>query len=138
MYFQAIHFSNRDITAAILFILFGQLWIFTFMTLCSLYKSHKRSSSLNKSTRKGVSLEKQMSLIMIIMVFAFTFSLFPTIYLNARLYLNKDGPTNISSYKLFFVSVAFLTTSSVWNFIIYNILNKKFRSAFVKICFKCK
>ena len=135
---KKIDFSNRDITAAILFILFGLLWIFTFMTLYSLYKSHKRSSSLNKSTRKGVSLEKQMSLIMIIMVFAFTFSLFPTIYLNARLYLNKDGPTNISSYKQFFVSVAFLTTNSVWNFVIYNILNKKFRSAFVKICFKCK
>ena len=118
--------SNRDITATILFILFSLLWIFTFMTLFSLYKSYKRSSSLKRNTKKGVSLEKQMSLILIIMVVAFTFSLFPTIYLNIRFYLYNEGPTAILDSKPFFVSVAFLATNSVWNFLIYNILNKNF------------
>ena len=135
---RKIIFSNQNITATILFILFSLLWIFTFMTLYSLYKSYKRSSSLNKSTKKRFSLEKQMSLILIIMVFAFTFSLFPTIYFNLRLYLYNEGSIDFVSNKPFFISVAFLTTNSVWNFVIYNILNKKFRSAFINIFFNCK
>ena len=108
------------------------------MTLLSLYKNYKRSSLLNKSTKKGLSLEKQMSLIMILMVLAFTFCLFPTIYLNIRLYFYNEGSDSMFTYKPFYISVAFLTTNSVWNFLIYNILNKKFRSALINIFFKCK
>ena len=137
---------NQHATAAILFILFISLWTFTFLTLYSLYKSYKRSSSLNKKAKKGVSLEKQMGLILIFMVVAFTFSLSPTIYLNVCLYFapyktysyENDYTRTFLDDKNFFVSVAFLTTNSVWNFVIYNILNKKFRSALIKACFKCK
>ena len=128
---------NQRITAAILFILFSLLWTVTFLTLYSLYKSYKMSSSLNKNTRKNVSLEKQMSLILIVMVVAFTFSLFPTIYFNASFYLYNDYVFFYASIvlKKFIISVAFLATNSIWNFVIYNILNKKFRSALIKFCF---
>ena len=78
---------NQRITAAILLILFSLLWTLTFLTLYSLYKSYKTSSSLNKNTRKTFSLEKQMSSILIVMVVAFTFSLFPTIFFNVFYYL---------------------------------------------------
>ena len=136
--------SNQNTTAIILYILFSLLWIFTFLTLFSMYKSFKRSSSLNKNTKKRVSLEKRMSLILIFMVVAFTFSLFPTIYFNVHLYLapelksaNRKSPNDtFLDENSFFVSVAFLTTNSVWNFVIYNILNKKFREAVIKVCFK--
>ena len=60
---RKIPFSNREIIAVILFILFSLLWTVTLMSLCSLYKSYKRSHSLKRTTKKGNSLEKQMSLI---------------------------------------------------------------------------
>ena len=129
---------NQSITAAILFILFSLLWTLTFLTLCSLYKSYKMSSSLNKGTRKSVSLEKRMSLILIAMVVAFTFSLFPTIYFNVSFFLYNEYSYESIVQKNFIISVAFLATNSVWNLVIYNILNKKFRSALINFCFKCK
>ena len=137
---------NQHVTAAILYILFTLLWTFTFLTLYSLYKIYKRSSSLNKSAKKGVSLEKQMGLILVFMVFAFTFSLFPSIYFNVCWYLAPQKHSALLNSlndlfindKNFFLSVAFLTTNSVWNFVIYNVLNKKFRSALIKAFFKCK
>ena len=137
---------NHHLAAAILLILFFSLWTFTFLTLYSLYKSYKRSSYLNKRIKKSVSFEKQMGLILIFMVVAFTFSLSPTIYLNVCFYFaphktfsyENDYSDTLLDDKNFFISVAFLTTNSVWNFVIYNILNKKFRSALIKACFKCK
>ena len=128
---------NQRITAAILFILFSLLWTVTFLTLYSLYKSYKMSSSLNKNTRKNVSLEKQMSLILIVMVVAFTFSLFPTIYFNASFYLYNEYFYVTKVEKKFIISVGFLVTNSIWNYVIYNILNKKFRCALINFCFKC-
>ena len=76
---------NQKVTAAILFSLLRSL---TFLTLCSLYK---RSSTLHKRTKKGVSLEIQMSSISIIMVVE-SISLFPTIYFNVSFFLNKAVP----------------------------------------------
>ena len=87
------------------------------MTLCSLYKSYKRSLALYKKSRKGFSLEKQMSLVLVFMVVAFTFSLLPTIYLNICFYLGNIDYGEKATY----ISIALLTTNSVWNFIIYNI-----------------
>ena len=130
---------HQNITAAVLFMLFSVLWVLTCLTLCSLYKSYKRSLTLNRKALKGLSLEKQMSLVLIFMVLGFTFSLFPTIYSHIYLYLyNKEFKGNIFNPKTVFISVAFLTTNSVWNFLIYNILNKKFRSALNNVCLKCK
>ena len=129
---------NQRIIATILFILFSLLWTLTFLTLCNLYKSYKRSSLLKRSTKKSLSLEKQMSLILIAMVVAFTFSLFPTIYFNFFYYIDNDYSYLSIVQKNFIVSVAFLATNSIWNFIIYNILNKKFRFALINVCFKCK
>ena len=129
---------NKNITAFVLFVLFSFLWTLTILTLYSLYKIYRKSLSLTKKMKKGFSLEKQMSLILIFMVLGFTFSLFPTIYHNICFYLYDTSYNGVALYdKSFLISVAFLTTNSVWNFVIYNILNKKFRSAFINIFVKC-
>ena len=121
-----------------MFVLFSFLWTLTILTLYSLYKIYRKSLSLTKKMKKGFSLEKQMSLILIFMVLGFTFSLFPTIYHNVCFYLYDTSYNGVALYdKSFLISVAFLTTNSVWNFVIYNILNKKFRSAFINIFVKC-
>ena len=125
---------NQIITALILFLLFCLLWILTFMTLCSLYKRYKRSLVLNKKSLKGFSLEKQMSFVLVFMVVAFTFSLFPTIYLHI---CSFNFHTNYGE-KATYISISFLTTNSVWNLIIYNILNKNFCTALINIYFRCK
>ena len=126
---------NRNITSVILIVLFISLLTLNFLTVFSLYKSYKRSKLLNRKNKKGVSLEKQMSLILIFMVFAFTASSFPTIYKHVNVYLVDIDFKDYIFFKgnSFLISVTFLATNSVWNFIIYNILNKKFRLAFVSI-----
>ena len=130
---------NQNITAAILFTLFCLLWIMTSLTLCSLNKSYKRSLALSRKAKSRFSLEKQMSLVLVFMVVAFTFSFFPTIYLHVCLYLyNEPSELNYMKDKSFLVSVAFLTTNSVWNIIIYNFLNKKFRRALMNVFSKYK
>ena len=126
--------TDQFVTVSLLFTLIGLLWTLTLLTLCSLYKNNKRSLSLNRTTTKGLSVEKQMSFILIFMVFAFTFSLSPTIYNYICIYLFERY---YFTYKTFLISVLFLSTNSIWNFFIYNILNKKFRSAFINLFFKC-
>ena len=81
-----------------------------------------------------------MSLVLAFMVVAFTFSLFPPIYYNVSLYLynNIYKDEHFLKHKSLLISVAFLTTNSLWNILIYNILNKNFRSAFKKLCFSNK
>ena len=143
--FQPIYYSfsefpeyslHQNITAAVLLILFSMLWVLTCLTLYILYKSYKRSLTLNRIALRGFPLEKQMSLVLIFMVLGFTLSLFPTIYSHIYLYLHyKEFKGNIFNPKTLLISVAFLTTNSIWNFLIYNILNKKFRSALIKFCF---
>ena len=67
------------------------MWIFTFMTLHSLYKSYKSSPSLKRNTKKGLSLEKQMALFLIFMVVVFTFTLFPTkLFTHSFLFIQRN------------------------------------------------
>ena len=129
---------NGNVTAATLLTLFGLLWTINLLTFYSLYQNHKKSVHLNRKFKKGLSTEKQMSLILIFMVLAFTVSLSPTIYSHICVYTCDIDFENYLFYKgkSFLISVAFLTTNSVWNFFIYNVLNKKFRSSFIKMCFK--
>ena len=61
------------------FSLFSLLWLFTVLTLVSLYKTYKRSLLLNRSVKAKIAPEKQMSIVLVAMVIAFTFSLFPTL-----------------------------------------------------------
>ena len=72
------------------------------------------------------------------MVVAFTFSLFQTIYFNVSFYLYNEYSYASIVQNFFIISVAFLATNSVWNLVIYNTLNKKFRCALINFCFKCK
>ena len=129
--------SNVIFVSALVFVLFFLLWILTLLTLVSLYKSYKRSLKLNRKTRKKNSTEKQMSLVLIFMVVAFTFSLSLTVYNHASFYIYENY--NIISKKLLtdqpYIAVLFLLTNSVWNILIYNVLNKQFRTAF-KAVFK--
>ena len=140
LFFQPIVYSSykktlsHHITAATLFTLINLLWLFTFLTLCRLYKIYKRSLVLSKNAKNSFSSEKQMSLVLLFMVVAFTFSLASTIYFHVRSYFYDEYYGDKAS----FISIALLTTNSVWNVVIYNILNKKFRDSFVNLFFTCK
>ena len=118
--------SNEILLSALVFVMFFLLWLLTFLTLVSLYKSYKRSLKLNRRTRKKISLEKQMSLVLTFMVVAFTFSLSPTLYNHALKYIKSKYFSNVDPL----ISFSFLITNSFWNIIVYNVLNKKFRTAF--------
>ena len=130
--------QNHIFNAIFLFVLFSLLWMFTFLTLKSVYESYKRSLKLNRAVRTRFLAEKQMSLVLIFMVAAFTLSLSSTLYNHIRFYVLKlvysvcnDDEINLNAY----ISTYFLSTISVWNIFIYNVINKKFRLAF-KALFK--
>ena len=129
--------TNQGFVSVLLFVLFFLLWLFTFLTLLSLYKTYKRSLRLNRSVKENIAPEKQMSLVLVAMVVAFTFSLFPTLYNTILLYINKNDyiKKKHEAYIKLFIAVPFLITNSIWNILVYNILNKKFRTAF-KALFK--
>ena len=125
--------QNHIFSAIFLFVLFALLWIFTFLTLKSLYDCYKRSLKLNRAVRTKFLAEKQMSLVLIFMVAAFTLSLSTTLYNHIRFYVLKliyfecrEEETNLNAN----ISTYFLSTISVWNIFIYNVINKKFRLAF--------
>ena len=118
-----------------LFFLFALLWIFTILTLKSLYKSYKRSLSLNRVVRNKFLAEKQMSTVLIFMVLAFTFSLSSTLYNHIRFYLCKLDCSELCQDYNIYISLYFLSTNSIWNILIYNFINKKFRLA-LKALFK--
>ena len=120
--------------SGLLFVLFALLWIFTLLTLKSLYKSYKRSLKLNRVVRNKFLAEKQMSLVLIFMVVAFTFSLSTTLYNHIRFYLCKLNCEDCQDYNVY-ISLYFLSTNSIWNILVYNLINKKFRSA-LKALFK--
>ena len=129
---------NLSFLSVLVFVLFSLLWLLTLLTLISLYKSHKRSLKLNRRVKTKISSEKQMSLVQIFMVVAFTFSLLPTLYNHTLFCISKNYVA--SSYVKrtnSFVSFLFLYTNSIWNILVYNVINKKFRSTF-KALFKKK
>ena len=126
--------TNVIVTAVVLFSLLDLLWTLTLLTLYSLYQSFNKSKQLNRREQKGLALEKQMSIVLVLMVIAFTFSLSPTIYHHICYYYYEENFAGVPFYgQAFFVSVLFLSTNSIWNILIYSVLNKKFRTAFFKI-----
>ena len=130
--------------AIVLFIPFFLLLFFTTLTLLSLKRSYKRSKKLNRRVQKAqLSAEKQMSYVLVVMVCAFSFSLLPTLGSYVYFYFLKMKNNDISDYynpALPHICIAFLATNSFWNIVIYNVFNKKFRAASVKVfkdTFKC-
>ena len=123
--------ANVIFVSVLVFVLFFLLWLLTILTVVSLYKSYKKSLKLNRRTIKKIAPEKQMSLVLIIMVVAFTFSLSPTLYNHAFFYIYKsyDIKSENILFEQPFIAVSFLLTNSVWNVLIYNFLNKQFRTA---------
>ena len=80
---------NQDFATVLVFALFSLLWLITVMTLVSLYKTYKRSLLLRRSVKAKVAPEKQMSIVLVAMVIAYTFSLFPTLLNHIMIYSNK-------------------------------------------------
>ena len=122
----------------LLFVLVALLWIFTLLTLKSLYKIFKNSLNLNRVVRTKLLAEKQMSLVLILMVVAFTFSLSPTLYVHIYYFALKFNYVDCENVKIFLnvnISKYFLSTNSIWNILVYNVVNKKFCMAF-KALFK--
>merc|ERR1712240_264911 len=126
----------------VIFFLF-LLWVFTVLTLFSLKNNYEKSKKLNRRAQKAFAAEKQMSFILILMVFAFTFSLLPTMYnyTYSTFFKNNLASNFYPNHPVSnFIYASFLATNSIWNIIIYNVFNKNFRVAFVKLykdTFKC-
>ena len=121
------HNNNPNlIFASVLVIsLLSLLWLLTLLTLVSLYKTYKRSLKLTLRNRKKNSSEKQMSIVLIFMVLAFTFSLSPTLYNHILVYIKSENLLNVNPL----IAISFLLTNPVWNVLIYSVLNKQFRTA---------
>ena len=118
-----------------LFTLFVLLWILTLLTLKNIYKSYKRSLNLGRMVRNKFLTEKQMSIVLILMVVAFTISLSPTLYIHVLYYVLKSKYVDCDFFLYVNISKYFLSTNSIWNILVYNVINKKFRLAF-KALFK--
>merc|ERR1712240_496937 len=127
----------------VIFVLFFLLRVFTVLTLFSLKNNYEKSKKLNRRAQKAFAAEKQMSFILILMVFAFTFSLLPTMYnyIFSTFFKNNLASNFYPNHLVSnFIYASFLATNSIWNIIIYNVFNKNFRVAFVKLykdTFKC-
>ena len=69
------------------------------------------------------------------MVVAFTLSLLPTLYNHVQFYISegKYFEDKVESINKVFIAFLFLSTNSIWNILIYNILNKQFRLALVAL-----
>ena len=126
---------NQDFVSVLLFALFSMLWLLTVLTLVSVYKTYKRSLKLNRSVKTKAATEKQMSFVLISMVIAFTFSLFPTLLNHILPCINKTDylKNRYKAYVQLYIAVLFLSTNSIWNILLYNVLNKQFRTDFLAL-----
>ena len=136
--------KNFYASNAIVFIIFELvpfilIWIITFLCIFSLRKSHTSSKKLSRRKLKRRKLKKQnteltLSILFIAMVLALTFSLSFYIYIHARSFLSKSKP----SLNFLLFADAVLSTNSFWNFMLYNVLNKKYRKYVIALLFKTK
>ena len=94
-----INNPNLIFVSVLVFVLLLLLWLLTLLTLVNLYKTYKRSLKLNRRTRKKISSEKQMSLVLIFMVLAFTFSLSPTLYNHVLMYTKSKDLKNVNLFR---------------------------------------
>ena len=131
---------DQHFVAVLLFVLFTLLWVFTFLTLWSLYKNYTKSLKLNRRIQTNIAPEKQMSIVLVVMVVAFTFTLLPTLYNHITFYVSKGNylknPDEVTIKTV--IAVLFLSTNAIWNIVIYNVLNKKFRLAIIALFKKSK
>ena len=113
--FNYLYNPNLIFVSVLVFLLFLLLWLLTFLTLVSLYKSYKISLKLNRRTRKKKSSEKQMSLVLIFMVLAFTISLSPTLYNHVLMYMSISDSTKNENVIFVqpYIAILFLLTNSV-------------------------
>ena len=87
----------------VIFVLFFLLLVFTVLTLFNLKNNYEKSKKLNRRAQKAFAAEKQMSFILILMVFAFTFSLLPTMYNYIySTFFKTNLAKDISSYNIIF------------------------------------
>ena len=109
---------------------FVLMWIFTVLCIFSLGKSYKSSKKLKRTYFKKRNIELKLSVLFFAMVVAYTLStsMFICFYIHDVIFDYKFSP------NLFFISFTLLTTNSTWNFFLYNLMNKKFRT-YVKLLF---
>ena len=124
--YDYINNPNQIFVSVLVFSLLSLLWLLTLLTLVSLYITYKRSLKLTLRNRKKISSEKQMSIVLIFMVLAFTFSLSPTLYNHVLIYMKSEDFSDVNPL----IAISFLLTNPVWNVLIYSVLNKRFRTAF--------
>ena len=117
----------------VLFVIFISLWLVTILTITSLYKNYKRSKKLNRSISNRVALEKQMSFILLAMVIAFTVCLTLTLFGHICYHFCPLHLYQKIGTKVTLISLSLLATNSIWNFVIYNVMNRKFRAALIKL-----
>ena len=126
--------TNQKVVSSILFGLFTVLWVLTGLTMFSLMKNYTRMRRAKVKVNNRMAVEKQMSLVLVAMVVAFTFCLSLTLYSHACYYACEESFYELTyTSKRMHVSLALLATNSVWNFLIYGAMNKNFRSALVKL-----
>ena len=121
------------IFSILLFVIFLSLWVLTILTIKSLFKKSKISKNLNKSTTDNIAREKQMSVILLVMVIVFTVCLSLTLFSHICYYVCEESYYHLTELKILFPSMSLLATNSIWNFVIYNVMNKKFRSALINL-----
>ena len=111
---------------------FVLMWIFTLLSIFSLRKSYKSSKKLNRSYFKRRNTELRLSILFFAMVVAYTLStsMYICIYIHSGIF------GNVFNINLSYISFTLLTTNSTWNFILYNLMNKKFRNHVKLLFFK--
>ena len=112
---------------------FFSIWLIIVATILSIYINSKKSKQLNQSNSNRKHLEKQMYFILLVMVIATTICFSPTLFNHVCYHACSNSFYSKSLVKIFPVSTYLLATNSIWNFVIYNVMNKKFRTALMKL-----
>ena len=121
------------IFSILLFVIFLSLWLLTILTIKSLYNHLKVSKNLNKSNADNLAKEKQMSVILLVMVVVFTVCLSLTLFSHVCNYVCEESYYHLTQFKILYPSMSLLATNSIWNFVIYNVMNKNFRTALMSL-----
>ena len=109
---------------------FVLMWVFTLLCIFSLIKSYNFSKKLNRTYFKRRNTELRLSILFFAMVIAYTLST----SMHICIYIHGVILGNVYNFNLSYISFTLLLTNSTWNFILYNLMNKKFRT-YVKLLF---
>ena len=107
---------------------FVLLWFVNILTVCILVQSYKKAKSLNRVERKNKSREMTFSKVLVAMVVVFTLCFLPEmlIWYHRRSNITSSFVVSVENLNL---SRIVLISSTCWNFVIYNLLNKTFRAS---------